>query len=272
MYLKTKKMTDISQTQAGFKAESRRNPLWIPRRFNAKSRCVCRNRLNFRLFRYTLVLSETSKSSSVSVNAAGFCACERSAIFVALRCTSGAGANRNRQGGTGNQGRGRGTKSEWHICSKPAPRCKGRTASRWRACNPPHTPAAANRLQGRGVPIAPQKTGTVRRKPAIPPTRRPPSRQAPPQTGACETNNCAKNREMQQKRRILPQSCALCAQRIINTRLKYIKMTAAKRKSGVNYTKALNTLYNWRKAQSVKVLKNRNLRGLYCLSGVKVLY
>ena len=106
MYLKTKKMTDISQTQAGFKAESRRNPLWIPRRFNAKSRCVCRNRLNFRLFRYTLVLSETSKSSSVSVNAAGFCACERSAIFVALRCTSGAGANRDRQGGTGNQGRG----------------------------------------------------------------------------------------------------------------------------------------------------------------------
>jgi hypothetical protein len=24
-------MTDISQTQAGFKAKSRRNPLWIPR-------------------------------------------------------------------------------------------------------------------------------------------------------------------------------------------------------------------------------------------------
>ena len=83
-------------------------------------------------------LSETSKSSSVSVNAAGFCACERSAVFVAFRCTSGAGANRNRQGGTGNQGRG-GQKSEWHICSKPAPRCKGRTASRWRACNPPNT-------------------------------------------------------------------------------------------------------------------------------------
>ena len=47
-------MTDISQTQAGFKAKSRRNPLWIPRLFNAKSRCVCRNRLYFRLFRYTL--------------------------------------------------------------------------------------------------------------------------------------------------------------------------------------------------------------------------
>ena len=75
-----------------------------------------------------------------SANAAGFCACERSAIFVAFRCTLGAGANRNRQGGTGNQGRGRGgQKSEWHICSKPAPRCKGRTASRWRACNPPNT-------------------------------------------------------------------------------------------------------------------------------------
>ena len=54
VYLKTKKMTDISQTQAGFKAKSRRNPLWIPRLFNAKSRCVCRNRLYFRLFRYTL--------------------------------------------------------------------------------------------------------------------------------------------------------------------------------------------------------------------------
>jgi len=28
-------MTDIPQTQAGFKAKSRRNPLWIPRLFNA---------------------------------------------------------------------------------------------------------------------------------------------------------------------------------------------------------------------------------------------
>ena len=53
MYLKTKKMTDISQTQAGCKAKSRRNPLWIPRLFNAKSRCVCRNRRYFRRFRYT---------------------------------------------------------------------------------------------------------------------------------------------------------------------------------------------------------------------------
>ena len=45
-------MTNISQTQAGFKAKSRRNPLWIPRLFHAKASCVCRNRLNFRLFRY----------------------------------------------------------------------------------------------------------------------------------------------------------------------------------------------------------------------------
>ena len=126
MYLKTKKMTDISQTQAGFKAESRRNPLWIPRRFNAKSRCVCRNRLNFRRFRYTLVLSETSKSSSASANAAGFCACERSAIFVALRCTSGAGADRDRQGETGNQGRGRGDKKANGIsAANPHPVVKG---------------------------------------------------------------------------------------------------------------------------------------------------
>ena len=54
VYLKTKKMTDISQTQAGCKAKSRRNPLWIPRLFNAKSGCVCRNRRYFRRFRYTL--------------------------------------------------------------------------------------------------------------------------------------------------------------------------------------------------------------------------
>ena len=47
-------MTSISQAQAGFKANSRRNPLWISRLFNAKASCACRNRLNFRLFRYTL--------------------------------------------------------------------------------------------------------------------------------------------------------------------------------------------------------------------------
>ena len=165
MYLKTKKMTDISQTQAGFKAESRRNPLWIPRRFNAKSRCVCRNRLNFRLFRYTLVLSETSKCSSVSVNAAGFCACERSAILVALRCTSGAGANRNRQWGIGNQGRGRGDKKANGICAaNPHPVVKGeRRPVGGRAIHQKHTRRR-------------KKTGTVRRKPAIPPTRRPPRR------------------------------------------------------------------------------------------------
>ena len=54
VYLKTKKMTNISQAQAGFKANSRRNPLWISRLFHAKSSCACRNRLNFRLFRCTL--------------------------------------------------------------------------------------------------------------------------------------------------------------------------------------------------------------------------
>ena len=193
MYLKTKKMTDISQTQAGFKAESRRNPLWIPRRFNAKSRCVCRNRLNFRLFRYTLVLSETSKSSSVSVNAAGFCACERSAIFVALRCTSGAGANRNRQGGTGNQGQGRGDKKANGIsAANPHPVVKGERRP----------------VGGRAI----HQTHTRRRKPAIPPTRRPPSRQTPPQTGACETNNCAKTGKRNKKGEFCCK-VALCVRR-----------------------------------------------------------
>ena len=196
MYLKTKKMTDISQTQAGFKAESRRNPLWIPRRFNAKSRCVCRNRLNFRLFRYTLVLSETSKCSSVSANAAGFCACERSAIFVALRCTSGAGANRKRQWGTGNQGRGRGDKKANGIsAANPHPVVKGERRP----------------VDGRAI----HQTRTRRRKhrkPAIPPTRRPTSRQAPPQTGACETNNCAKTGKCNKKGEFC-RKVALCVRR-----------------------------------------------------------
>ena len=44
MYLKTKKMAPISQAHAGFKAKGRRNPLWIPRLFNAESGCDCRNR------------------------------------------------------------------------------------------------------------------------------------------------------------------------------------------------------------------------------------
>ena len=213
MYLKTKKMTDISQTQAGFKAESRRNPLWIPRRFNAKSRCVCRNRLNFRLFRYTLVLSETSKSSSVSVNAAGFCACERSAIFVALRCTSGAGANRNRQGETGNQGRGRGDKKANGIsAANPHPVVKGeRRPVGGRAIHHTHPPPQTV-CRGAVYPSRRKKTGTVRRKPAIPPTRRPPSRQAPPQTGACETNNCAKTGKCNKKGEFC-RKVALCVRR-----------------------------------------------------------
>ena len=217
MYLKTKKMTDISQTQAGFKAESRRNPLWIPGRFNAKSRCVCRNRLNFRLFRYTLVLSETSKSSSVSANAAGFCACERSAIFVALRCTSGADANRNRQGGTGNQGRGRGDKKANGIsAANPHPVVKGeRRPVGGRAIHQTRTRRRKHRKPFAGARCthrAAKKTGIVRRKPAIPPTRRLPSRQAPPQTGACETNNCAKTGKCNKKGEFC-RKVALCVRR-----------------------------------------------------------
>ena len=49
-------MTDISQTQAGCKAKSRRNPLWISRPFNTKSRHICRNRRYFRRFRHTILL------------------------------------------------------------------------------------------------------------------------------------------------------------------------------------------------------------------------
>ena len=191
--------------------------MWIPRRFNAKSRCVCRNRLNFRLFRYTLVLSETSKSSSVSANAAGFCACERSAIFVALRGTSGAGANRDRQGGTGNQGQGRGNKKANGIsAANPHPVVKGeRRPVGGRAIHQTHTrrrKTPQTVCRGAVYPSRRKKTGTVRRKPAIPPTRRPPSRQAPPQTGACETNNCAKTGKCNKKGEFC-RKVALCVRR-----------------------------------------------------------
>ena len=62
-----------------------------------------------------------------SVNAAGFCACERSAIFVALRCTSGAGADRDRQGGEpGIRGRAGGDKKANGICAaNPHPGVRG---------------------------------------------------------------------------------------------------------------------------------------------------
>ena len=204
MYLKTKKMTDISQTQAGFKAESRRNPLWIPRRFNAKSRCVCRNRLNFRLFRYTLVLSETSKSSSVSVNAAGFFACERSAIFVDLRCTSGAGANRNRQWGTGNQGRGRGDKKANGIsAANPHPVVKGeRRPVSGRAIHQTHTRRRKHRKPFAGARCthraAKKREPCAANLPSLPQGAHPAARPRH-KTGVCETNNCAKTGKCSKK-------------------------------------------------------------------------
>ena len=85
VYLKTKKMTNISQAQAGFKANSRRNPLWISRLFNAKSSCVCRNRLNFRLFRYTLGQIKTTGSP----HATGFTHECYSLYEIIIACLSG---------------------------------------------------------------------------------------------------------------------------------------------------------------------------------------
>ena len=162
-------------------------------------------------------LSETSKSSSVSANAAGFCACERSAVFVAFRCTSGAGANRNRQGGTGNQGRGRGDKKANGIsAANPHPVVKGeRRPVGGHAIHQTHTRRRKHRKPFAGARCthrAAKKTGTVRRKPAIPPTRPPPSRQAPPQTGACETNNCAKTGKRNKKGEFCCK-VALCVRR-----------------------------------------------------------
>ncbi len=39
VYLKAKEMADIPQTQAGFKAKSRWNPLWIPKAIPHNSKC-----------------------------------------------------------------------------------------------------------------------------------------------------------------------------------------------------------------------------------------
>ena len=108
-------------------------------------------------------LSETSKSSSVSANAAGFCACERSAVFVAFRCTSGAGANRNRQGGTGNQGRGRGDKKANGIsAANPHPVVKGERRPVGGHATPQTHPRRRKHRKpfaGARLPIAPQKNG-----------------------------------------------------------------------------------------------------------------
>ena len=163
MYLKTKKMTDISQTQPDFVVA--KDPL------------------------FSLLSDAPQELAQIEI---------------------GKGEPGIRGGAGGGQ------KSEWHICSKPAPRCKGRTASRWRACNPPntHPPPQTPQTVCRGAvyPSRRKKTGTVRRKPAIPPTRRPPSRQAPPQTGACETNNCAKTGKCSKKGEFCCK-VALCVRR-----------------------------------------------------------
>ena len=76
VYLKTKRTTDISQTQAECKAKSHRNPLRIPRLFNAKSRCACRNRRYFRRFRYTLWIFWVKHAAGCrcSQSPAAFCA------------------------------------------------------------------------------------------------------------------------------------------------------------------------------------------------------
>ena len=181
------------------------------------------------------------------------------------------------KGEPGIRGRAGGDKKANGIsAANPHPVVKGeRRPVGGRAIHQTHTRRRKHRKPFAGARCthrAAKKTGTVRRKPAIPPTRRPPSRQAPPQTGACETNNCAKTGKCNKKANFAAKLRSVCAEDHKRAVKVYKRDRCQKRKSGVNYTKALNTLYNWRKAQSVKVLKNRNLRGLYCLSGVKVLY
>ena len=89
-----------------------------------------------------------------------------------------------------------------------------------------HTPAAANtanRLQGRGVPIAPQKNGNRAPQTCHPSHRAPTQPLSPAANRRMRNKKLRKNREMQQKRRILRHSCALCAQRIIKRAVKVYK-------------------------------------------------
>ena len=165
-----------------------------------------------------------------SVNAAGFCACERSAIFVALRCTSGAGANRNQQWGTGNQGRGRGDKKANGIsAANPHPVVKGeRRPVGGRAIHQTHTRRRKHRKPFAGARCT--HRAAKKREPCAVNLPSLPQGTHPAANRRMRNKELRKNRKMQQKRRILLQSCALCAQRIINARSKYIKGTAAKKK------------------------------------------
>lgn len=140
----------------------------------------------------------------------------------------GAGANRNQQGGTGNQGRGRGDKKANGICAaNPPPRCKGGNGVPLAGVqSTKHTPAAANtanRLQGRGVPIAPRKNGNRAPQTCHPSHRAPTRPLSPAANRRMRNKKLRKNREMQQKRRILRHNCALCAQRIIKRAVRVYK-------------------------------------------------
>lgn len=179
-------------------------------------------------------LSETSKSSSVSANAAGFCACERSAVFVAFRCTSGAGANRNRQWGTGNQGRGRGDKKANGIsAANPHPVVKGeRRPVGGHAIHQTHTRRRKHRKPFAGARCthraAKKREPCAANLPSLPQGAHPAARPRRKQAHAKQI--IAQKQGNATKRRILLQSCALRAQRIIKRAVKVYKMTAAKKK------------------------------------------
>ena len=112
---------------------------------------------------------------------------------------------------------GKGDKKAKGIsAANPHPVVKGeRRPVGGRAIHQTHTRRRKHRkpfCRGAVYPSRRKKTGAVRRKPAIPPTRRPPSRQAPPQTGACETNNCAKTGKCRKKGEFCCK-VALCVRR-----------------------------------------------------------
>ena len=113
-------------------------------------------------------------------------------------------------------GAGGNKKANGISAANPHPVVKGeRHPVGGRAIHQTHTRRRKHRKPFAGARCTPsrrKKTGTVRRKPAIPPTRRPPSRHAPPQTGACETNNCAKTGKCNKKGEFF-RKVALCVRR-----------------------------------------------------------
>ena len=139
----------------------------------------------------------------------------------------GAGANRDRQGGTGNQGRGRGDRKANGICAaNPHPGVRGeRRPVGGRAIHQTHTRRRKHRkpFAGARCTHCAAKNGNRAPQTCHPSHKAPTQPLSPAANRRMRNKKLRKNREMQQKRRILRHSCALCAQRIIKRAVKVYK-------------------------------------------------